>query len=188
MKKPSSPKTATQTIVISDPDGEILESKLEGRSLSPELFKFLNSLVKTNKWTRKITVPSTHDDVAVVLLFTSNLKETGLEILSEIHVFFKGKTLTEKWEMLPENKLASSLQPNVFSSLDVEKVRVEGTAVHVALRLLVPTGEQKKVLKTYDFSIGEPTTHTKALPGKRPAIPGNGVLQAKRIQGASDPA
>lgn len=162
MKEPQ-PKAITQNIVISDPDEEHLESKLGDRVLAPELFKFLKKLVKTNKWTRKITIPSTHDDVAVVLLFTSKLKEAGLEILIEIHVFFKGKTMTEEWEMLPEIEHASSLQPEIFNALDVEKVRVEDERVCVDLKVLKPGGEQTKVLKTYDFSIEIPTVQTEAI-------------------------
>lgn len=166
MKEHPSPKATTQNIVISDPDEEDLESRLGERALSPELFRFLKKLVKTNKWTRKITIPSTHDDVAVVLLFTSKLKEAGLEILIEIHVFFKGQTVVEEWEMLPEIEHPTSLQPGIFNALDIEKVQVQDARVRVDLKVLIPGGEQTKVLKIYDFSIKSPTVHTEALQGK----------------------
>jgi hypothetical protein len=39
--------------------------------LSPALIDFLNNLLKTKKRTRKINIPSGHNDVAAVLVFTT---------------------------------------------------------------------------------------------------------------------
>ena len=146
-----SQKEMTRKVVISDPNEELLNSKLEGRTLSPELSRFLKSLVQTRKWTKNITIPSTHDNVAIALLFTSSLKAHGLEILSEIHVFYCGKTCIEVWEMLQENEHPTSLPPGIFNSVDVGKVRVHGSLVHVEMRVLLADGNKKRVLKIYDF-------------------------------------
>ena len=156
-------KKSTQKVVISDPDEELLEMKLEGRKLSPELSKFLKSLVKTKKWTKNITIPSMHDSVAVVLLFTSSLKEAGLEILSEIHVFYFGKIFVEIWEMLPETETPTSLPPGIFGSVDVGKVRVNNSSVYVEMIVQAAEEVKKRVLKVYDFSHEEPTAQTTLL-------------------------
>jgi hypothetical protein len=153
----------TRIVVISDPDEKLLETKLEGRTLAPELSRFLKSLVKTRKWTKNITIPSTHDNVAVALLFTSSLKEAGLEIRSEIHVFYCGRRHVEVWEMLPETEPPSSLPPGIFNSVDVGKVRVSGPMVYVEMRVLLAGGVKKRVLKTYDFTKEEPTVETRPM-------------------------
>jgi len=156
-------KEMTRKVVISDPNEELLEIKLQGRTLSPELSRFLKSLVKTKKWTKNITIPSTHDSVAVALLFTSSLKEAGLEILSEIHVFYCGRTYVEVWEMLPETEHPTSLPPGIFSSVDVGKVRVNGSLIYVEMLVFQSEGTKKRVLKTYDFGGEEPVVQTRIL-------------------------
>jgi hypothetical protein len=156
-------KEMTRKVVISDPNEELLQTKLAGRTIAPELFRFLKNLVKTRKWTKNITVPSTHDNVAVALLFTSSLKEAGLEILSEIHVFYCGRTYVEVWEMLQETEHPTSLPPGIFSSVDVGKVRVSGTLVNVEMRVHQSDGIKNRVLKTYDFAEEEPTVRTRPL-------------------------
>jgi len=163
MSKLTSQKEMTRKVVISDPNEDLLKSKLEGRTLSPGLSQFLKSLVKTRKWTKNITIPSTHDNVAIALLFTSSLKEAGLEILSEIHVFYDGKTYIEVWEMLQENEPPTSLPPGIFNSVDVGKVRVHGSFIHVEMRVLLANGNKKRVLKEYDFSSDPPTVQTRLL-------------------------
>jgi hypothetical protein len=165
MNELPSVKEMTQNLVLTEPDEKVLDRKLQGRSLDPELLKFLKTLVKTNKWTKKITIPSTHNNVAVALLFTSNLKDAGLEILIEIHAFFDGNSVVEEWEMLPEHVSPSSLPTGIFNALDIEKVRVEGPLVHVELTVLTPDGDRKTVLKTYDFSIQEPQVETHKIQG-----------------------
>jgi len=163
MTEPSLQKELTRKVVISDPSEELLQTKLAGRTIAPELFKFLKNLVKTRKWTKNITVPSTHDNVAVALLFTSSLKEAGLEILREIHVFYCGRTYVEVWEMLPETEHPTMLAPGIFSSVEVGKVRVNGTLVNVEMRVLQDGGIKKRVLKTYNFAKDEPTVQTRPL-------------------------
>src|SRR5208282_5224922 len=109
---------------------------LLGRELSPELTKFLQNLVRTKKWTRKITLPSTHDDVAVALVFTSSLKESGLEIVTELHVFFNNKIIIEEWQVVGESEKTSAIPKEAFTSMSIQKVLVEDAAVHV--ELIVP--------------------------------------------------
>ena len=102
------PKSATSKIVIFEPDAAHLMQALASRDLSPGLVDFLKSLLKTKKWARKINIPSQHDDVAAVLVFTSALKEAGLEIFSELHVFFAGKIIVEKWQVVGETENLSA--------------------------------------------------------------------------------
>jgi len=157
----TSDKSMTRKVVISHPDEELLEMKLEGRKLAPELSKFLKNLVRTKKWTKNITIPSTHDNVAVALLFTSTLKESGLEILTEIHVYYCGRIFVEVWEMLPETTRANSLPPRAFSSLEVGKIRVIGSVVHVEVKVALDNRTDRRILKIYDFSTDEPTVETR---------------------------
>ena len=161
-------KELTRKVVIADPNEELLKLKLAGRTLAPELLRFLKTLVKTRKWTKNITIPSTHDNVAVALLFTSSLKEAGLEILSEIHVFYCGRTYVEVWEMLPESEHPSSLPPRIFSSVEVGKVRVTAPLVNVEMRVLMAGGVKKRVLKTYDFKEDPPTVQTRPMGDSEP--------------------
>ncbi len=129
-------KSTTANIVISEPDEEQLRSSLQGREVSPELRKFLLNLLKTKKWTRKITLPSTHENVAVVLVFASSLKETGLEIVTELHVFFNKKIIVEEWQVVGENEKTSAIPKEAFTSMCIQKVVVEGDSrVHVGLQV-----------------------------------------------------
>jgi len=157
-------KAMTRKVVISDPNEALLKTKLEGRILSPGLSRFLNNLVKTRRWTKNITIPSTHDNVAIALLFTSSLKEAGLEILSEIHVFYDDRTYVEACEMLQESEHPTDLPPGIFNSVEVGKVRVQGTLVQVEMRVLLADGTKKRVLKTYDFFSDPPAVQTRQLP------------------------
>ena len=163
MPEHSAHKKSTQKVVISDPNEELLEMRLEGRTLSPELSKFLKTLIKPKKWTKNITIPSMQESVAVVLLFTSSLKQAGLEILSEIHVYYHGKIFVEIWEMLPEFETPASLPPGIFGSVDVGKVRVKNPLVYVEMKVQVADGVEKRVLKTYDFSQAEPAVATRQM-------------------------
>jgi len=124
--------------------------------MSPALSKFLLNLMRTKKWTRKITLPSTHDDVAVALVFTSTLKETGLEILSELHVFFSGEIIIEEWQVVGESEKTSTLPKELFSSVSIGKVHVEGEKVHVALTIPMSDGISKNIVKIFDFGLDEP--------------------------------
>lgn len=161
-------KFFTQHVVIRDPEEKLLEEQLKNRALTPELLKFLKRLVKTKKWTKKITIPSAHDDVAVVLLFTSSLKQGGLEIITEIHVFFAGRIVVEEWETLPESRNPSSLPVGIFASMDIEKVRVLDKQVEVALRMQAPDGKNTRILKTYDFLTEKPTVQTRPQTAESP--------------------
>lgn len=146
-------KYATRHILISEPDEEQLELGLEGRELSPALLKFLKTLIKTKKWTRKINIPSSHDGTAAVLVFTSELKESGLEIFSELHVFLDGKTLVEKWQVMGENTEPLALTEGSLGAVEIEKVWVEDPRVHVRLKVPMPNGDSKTLIKTFDFAL-----------------------------------
>ena len=115
---------------MSEPDEEQLKRSLQGRELSPELATFLKNLIRTKKWTRKITLPSSHDDLAVALVSTSTLKEGGLEIVSELHVFFDGDIIVEEWQMVGEREKTSALPKEMFGSISIHKVVLEGNKVN----------------------------------------------------------
>jgi hypothetical protein len=160
MAKSPSAKYITKHILVSEPDEEILKQSLAGRSLSPKLVQFLRNLMRTKKWTRKITLPSSHDDVAVALVFTSALRETGLEISSELHVFLSGETIIEEWRIVGEHEETSTLPTEMFTSISIEKVYVEGGMVTVELKVPMSGGEDKTVIKTFDFNSDKPTDRT----------------------------
>jgi hypothetical protein len=157
-------KSITANIVVSEPDEDFLSKSLQGRVLSPELRKFLQNLVRTKKWTRKITLPSTHENVAVALAFTSSLKETGLEIVTELHVFFNGRIIIEEWEVVGEADKTSSIPKEAFTSMDIQKVYVEGDFVHVELTVPLSNGQSKMIEKTFDFATEEPHERSVAHP------------------------
>lgn len=157
-------KSTTAHIVISEPDEEQLRRSLQGRELSPELSKFLLNLMKTKKWTRKITLPSTHENVAVALVFASTLKEGGLEIVTELHVFFNNRTIVEEWKVLGESDETSAIPKEAFTSMSIRKVVVEDDSVHVELTIPSSGGQMKVIDKRFDFGTGEPRLRTVAHP------------------------
>ena len=149
-------KSTTKRIVIFEPDEEHLHQALAGRDLSPALIDFLNNLLKTKKWTRKINIPSGHDDVAAVLVFTTSLKEEGLEILSELHVFFAGKIMVEKWQVVGGAERTSLLPKEAFHAININKVRVQGDQVNVEFSVPTIDGHSGTLVKTFDFSVERP--------------------------------
>ena len=145
-------KSSTKRIVLFEPDSEQLNTALEGREISLALLEFLKNLLKTKKWPRKINIPSGSDDVAAVLVFTTALRERGFEILSELHVFYGGKVMVEKWEVVGETEQISLLPKEALQAIDVEKVRVEGPRVTVEFSAPFVGGRTWTLVKTFDFS------------------------------------
>lgn len=145
-------KSTTAHIVISEPDEELLAKSLRGRELSPELRKFLLNLVKTKKWTRKITLPSAHENVAVALVFASSLKESGLEIVTELHVFFNNKIIIEEWKVVGESEKTSAIPKEAFTSMSIRKVLVDNDSVHVELIAPMAGGDARIIQKSFDFA------------------------------------
>ena len=164
MNAPTS-KSITANIALSEPDEDFLTKSLQGRVLSPELRKFLQNLVRTKKWTRKITLPSTHENVAVALVFASCLKESGLEIVTELHVFFNGRIIIEEWQVVGEavTKPRQSRR-EAFTSMDIQKVLVENDSVYVDLIVPLPDGQSKTIEKAFDFASDEPRVRSVAHP------------------------
>jgi len=152
-------KVVTQQIAISEPDEDLLKKSLQGRELSPGLTTFLENLIRTKKWAREITLPSSHDDLAVALVSTSTLKEGGLEILSELHVFFAGDIIIEEWQVVGEREQISALPKEIFSSISIHKVIVDGDKVIVELQVPMSEGT-KAILKTFDFAIDGPRSRS----------------------------
>jgi hypothetical protein len=149
-------KSSTRQILISEPDEEQLKKHLEGRDVSPKLSRFLTSLIKRHKWPRKINIPSAHDNLAAVLVFTSELKEAGLEIFSELHVFFADAVIVEKWRVMGETDRTSSMPKEAFTSLEIEKVRLVNQKVTVTLTMTLPAGGTKSIVRVFDFTANEP--------------------------------
>ena len=149
-------KSTTKRIVIFEPDEEQLNKALAGGDLSPALVDFLNNLLRSKKWTRKINIPSGHDDVAAVLVFTTALKEEGLEIVSELHVFCAGKIMVEKWQVVGGAERISLLPKEAFHAININKVRVEGNQVNVEFSVPMIGGNSGTLIKTFDFSVEGP--------------------------------
>ena len=149
-------KPVTSRIVLLEPDEEALKRALVDREISPGLTDSLNNLLKHKKWPRKINIPSGHNDVAAVLVFTTTLKEGGLEILSELHVFYAGKSIVEKWEVVGESERISLLPKEAFRAIDISKVHVEGAQVSVEFSVPIAGGQSTTRVKVFDFSTDEP--------------------------------
>jgi hypothetical protein len=149
-------KTTTHRITIFEPDEEALKKAVIGRDLSPGLAAFLQGMLKRKRWARKINIPAGHNDVAAVLIFTTTLKEGGLEILSELHVYFAGEIAVQKWEIAGENQRIHLLPKEAFRALDITKVRVEGSLVYVEFTVPLANGQNEQHVETFDFSKGEP--------------------------------
>jgi hypothetical protein len=146
--------STTGRINLTEPDEEQLRRELVGRDISPGLFQFLKNLLKAKKWTRKINIPSGHTDLAAVLVFTSQLKEGGLEIFSELHVYHLGKTIVEKWEVCGETEKIYRLPTEAFMAIEIDKVRVNGPEVSIEFRVPTSAGNTETLIRTFDFSDG----------------------------------
>lgn len=166
------PKSTTKKIVIFEPDQAQLKRALEDRELSPGLIKFLENLLKTRRWTRRINIPSGHQDLAAVLVFTTALKEGGLEIYSELHVFLAGEVMVEKWQVVGEDEQISSLPKEAFAAIDVEKVRAQGSKVTVEFSAPV-VGGRSSLTKVFDFAVDGPSVRFVAHPllGSHSSVP-----------------
>ena len=143
---------STRKIALFDPNEDLLFKALDGREISPGLTRFLKNLVRTRKWARKVNIPSGEEDVAAVLIFTSALKEGGLEISSELHIYFAGKVIAEKWQVAGENERIALLPKEAFRAIDIEKVRVDGARVTIEFTVPILDGQSGTLSKTYDFS------------------------------------
>lgn len=164
MAEPDLSKSTTRQILIYEPDEDQLTKYLAGRDISPELGKFLSRLMKGKKWPRKINIPSSHDDLAAALVFSSELKPGGLEIISELHVFLQGVTMVEKWPIVGEGDRISSMPKENFSAVEIEKVRLEDALlVQVTLKMPSPSGT-KTIVRSFDFSGTEPYVREVAHP------------------------
>lgn len=153
-------KAHTQRITIFEPDEEGLKKALLGREVSPGLAAFLHGLIKRKKWARKINIPSGRDDAAAVLVFTSSLKEGGLEILSELHVYLAGKVIIEKWEIAGEWERIRLMPKEAFRAIDMSRVRVEGAVMIVEFTIPTVEGQSGVHVKTFDFSADAPAMRT----------------------------
>ncbi len=153
-------KSTTAHIAISEPDEELLKKSLGDRHVSPELKKFLLNLLKTKKWTRRITLPSTHDNVAVALVFAGSLKESGLEIVTELHVFFDNQVMIEEWTLVGETEKTSTIPKEAFTSMSIRKVLVLGNTVQVELTAPSAEGETRIIEKSFDFAVQGPRSRS----------------------------
>ena len=145
-------KATTSRISVFEPDQQALQNALAGRDLSPELHAFLNSLLKRNKWTRKINIPSCYNNVAAVLVFTTALKNAGLEIMSELHVYLNGEVMVEQWYVRGGPNRLSLLPKEAFRAIDIEKVRVQGKRVIVEFSVPIAGRDSGTRIKTFDFA------------------------------------
>lgn len=149
--EPESAKAESRRIAIFEPNQADLDLAVIGRDISSGLARFLESVLRRKKWVRKINIPSGCDDVAAVLLCTTTLKEGGLEILSELHIYCAGKTMIEKWEVAGEWEQIRSLPKETFQAIDITKVRVDGEVVSVEFTVPLPAGQSRLHVSTFDF-------------------------------------
>jgi hypothetical protein len=91
-----------------------------------------------------------------VHVFTTGLKEGGLEIFSELHIFLAGKIMVEKRRVVGERERISFLPKEAFRAISIDKVPVEGARVNVEFNMPTAGGQSRTLIKTFDFSVGEP--------------------------------
>lgn len=149
---PESAKSESRRIAIFEPNQGDLDEAIIGRDVSGGLVEFLANLLRRKKWVRKINIPSGHDDVAAVLLFTTTLKQGGLEILSELHIYCAGRTRIEKWEVAGEWEQIRSLPKEAFQAVDITKVRVDSDVVSIEFTVPSATGRSGSHVSKFDFS------------------------------------
>ena len=88
-----------------------------------------------------------------------------MEIFSELHVFFEGNTMIEKWPVVNESDRISSLPKETFMFIEIEKVRLEDErVVNVALKMPMSGGTNRTVVRTFDFNGDEPNVRVVAHP------------------------
>lgn len=157
-------KSDSRKIAIFEPNQEGLEQAVIGRDVSPGLAEFLKNLLRRRKWVRKINIPSGRDDVAAVLVWTTTLKPGGFEMLSELHVYFAGRTMIEKWEVAGESERIRSLPKEAFQAIDITKIRVEGAVVTLEFTVPRPGGKSSAYVTTFNFDGREPDVRTVVHP------------------------
>jgi hypothetical protein len=157
-------KSTTARITIFEPDEAQLDQSLVDRELSPELLNFLRSLLHRRKWARKINIPSGQTDVAAVLVFSTTLKEDGLEIFSELHVYSHGRIMIEKWQVVGGSERTALLPKEAFRAIDIKKVWVDGAQVHIEFDVPMANGQTRPLTKSFDFSIENPEVRVVAHP------------------------
>ena len=86
-----------------------------------------------------------------MLVFSTTLKEGGLEIFSELHVFFEGRIMVEKWQVVGETERTSLLPKEVFEVIDIRKVSVQGAEVSVEFSVPMIGGQSTIATKTSIF-------------------------------------
>jgi len=125
-------KNMTVRLVLVDTDLKNLKKLLASRELCPHLTDYLKDIIALHKGgIRKINIPSTHDNVGVIILGSSSLEETHLHMHDELHVFFDEQTVIVKWNIRGENGMC--VPPGELSSLEIKKVLVKGKEVTIIL-------------------------------------------------------
>jgi len=151
-RESESAKSESRRITILEPNQADLDKAVMGRDVSAGLAEFFKNLLRRKKWIRKIYIPSGHDDVAAVFLFTTTLKADGLEILSELHIYRAGKKMVEKWKVAGEREQIRSLPKESFRAIDITKMRVDGSMVSVEFTVPSSAGRSGLYVTTFDFA------------------------------------
>ena len=125
-------KNLTARIVVEDFEIKGLRDKLASRKLCPHLLDYLSKVIAIHEGgIRKINIPSSHQNVGVILLGSSRLEDTYLEMHDELHIFYDGKVIIIRWDIRDENGLC--VPDEELSSLEIEKVSVKGKFVILTL-------------------------------------------------------
>ena len=124
-------KNMTARLVV-DTDLKNLKKLLASRELCPHLVDYLKNVIALHKGgIRKINIPSTHDNVGVIILGSSSLEETHLQMHDELHVFFDEQIVIIKWAIRGEDGMC--VPTGELSSLEIKKVLVKGKEVTIIL-------------------------------------------------------
>ncbi|MEI9898025.1 MAG: hypothetical protein WDN28_30255 [Chthoniobacter sp.] len=148
------PKSSTQRIVIFEPDEAQLKSALADRQISSGLAEFLKNLLKRKRWARKINIPSDHEDVAAVLVFTTTLKDGGVGDFQRTARLFRGPHHGGKMAGGRRSRSGSRCcRRKPFARSISPRFRVEGAQVDVEFSVPIVGGQSRTLVKTFDFSV-----------------------------------
>ncbi len=133
---------------------EEVENISKRKKVSRKLKNYLIEMVSKPAWPREIMLPSTHDNVAALLICEPGGEIGNLTISDELHLFFDGMIIIERWPYIANG----GLERTAFKLLKIRKVKVSGQLVEVLLEEPESGCQSAGLRRRFDFSdhTGEP--------------------------------
>lgn len=133
-----------------DANEETLSQILKKRSLAPDLVTFLSRILGKMKSgsNKRLFLHQTEDNVAAVIIFEQSLEEKGFHFHDELHLYFQGRVITERWQIKGENGYC--LPFHKFLCTQIRALSVEGSVIKIELTL--PEGGIGHLSVTREFN------------------------------------